>query len=115
MSAHDFNIRHYFRRAPRLYLRRHFEECGAPLNLDWSQVRPRNVQPLVDAFESLAEDIQARMQDEFVEITTLATPAGKVQILDEATFHGKQQRVAAEFENLNGYLRMRVLDVLQTS
>jgi hypothetical protein len=101
MSTHDFNIRHFFRRAPRLYLRRHFEERGAPLNLDWSQIRPRNVQPLVDAFESLPEDTQARMQDEFVEITTLATPAGKVQILDEATFHGKQQRVAAEFETLS--------------
>jgi hypothetical protein len=61
------------------------------------------VQLLVDAFESFDEDIQARMQDEFVEITTLATPAGKVQILDAATFHGKQRRVAAEFENLNGF------------
>ena len=102
MSTHDFNIRHFFRRAPRLYLRRHFEERGAPLNLDWSQIKPRNVQPLVDVFESLPEDTQARMQDEFVEITTLATPVGKVQIIDEAIFHGKQERVAAEFETLNG-------------
>ena len=102
MAAHDFNIRHFFRRAPRLYLGRHFERHGAALNLDWSQVKPRNVQPLVAAFESLPEDTQARMHDEFVEITTLATPAGKVQILDEATFHGKQQRISAEFETLNG-------------
>jgi len=102
MPAHDFNIRQFFRRAPRLYLRRHFEERGAPLNLDWSQVKPRNVQVLVEAFEGLPEEIQARMQDEFVEIATLATPAGKVQILDEAIFHDKQQRVASEFETLNG-------------
>ena len=63
-------------------------------SLDWSQVRPRNVQPLVDAFESLAEDIQARMQANSSRSPPLATPAGKVQILDEATFHGKQQQVA---------------------
>jgi hypothetical protein len=102
MPAHDFNIRQFFRRAPRQYLRRHFEERGAPLKLDLSQVKARNVQPLVDAFECLPEDTQARMQDEFAEIITLATPAGKVQILDEATFHGKQQRIVAEFETLNG-------------
>jgi len=73
------------------------------MNLDWSQVKPRNVQALVEAFEGLPEEIQARMQDEFVEITTLATPAGKVQILDEATFHDKQQQVAAELQKLNGF------------
>src|SRR5262245_40923126 len=105
MPAHDFNIRQFFRRAPRLYLRQHFEQRGAPMNLDWSQVKPRNVQALVEAFEGLPEEIQARMQDEFVDITSLATPAGKVQILDEAIFHGKQERIAAAFETLNSIFK----------
>jgi hypothetical protein len=103
MSAHDFNIRQFFRRAPRACLRRHFEERSALLSFDWSLVTPRNVQALVDAFEQLAEDTQCRMQDEFGEITSLATANGKVQILDESAFHGKQEKVAAELGAMTGF------------
>ena len=43
------------------------------------------------------------MLDEFVQIASLATASGKVQIVDEATFWGKQQLVAAQLEKLTGF------------
>ena len=99
----SFNIKQFFRRAPKAWLHRHFEMNGVLSAFDGSAVRPRNVQPLVDAWDRLSEDIQARMMEEFTQIALLATPTGKVEIVDEATFHGKQLRVAAEFEKLAGF------------
>jgi hypothetical protein len=83
-------------------LRRHFERNRALSTFDWATVRPRNVQLLFEAWGGLDEDTQARMIEEFRQISLLATPTGKIQIIDEAMFHGKQQEVAAQLEKLNG-------------
>ena len=98
----SFNIKQYFRRSPPGLLRRHFEQNGALSTFEWSAIKPKNVQPLVDAWKGLDEDTQGRMGHEFVHITLLATAAGKVQILDEAGFHRKRTEVAAQLEKLNG-------------
>jgi hypothetical protein len=101
--AKDLNIRDFFRRSPAGWLRRHFEQNGALSDFDWSTIKPRNVQPLMDAWSALGEDIQARMQVDFAQITLLATRTGKVQILDEADYQHKRREVAAQLETLNGF------------
>ena len=97
----SFNIKRFFRRAPKPWLRRHFQASGALSTFNWSPVKPSNVQLLVDAWDQLNEDMQGRMLEEFTQITLLATPTGKVQIIDEAAFHGKQ--LHAELEKLMGF------------
>ena len=100
----SFNIKQFFRRAPKTWLHRHFEVNGIYLALfDGPAVKPSNVQPIVDAWDRLDEDVQARLVEEFTQIALLATPTGKLQIGDEATFHGKQLEVAAALENLSGF------------
>ena len=99
----SFNIKQFFRRAPKAWLRRHFEANGFVATFDWSSVKPSNVQAFVDAWDTLHEDVQARMVEELTQIALLATPAGKLQIVDEAAFHGKQREVSAELEKLSGF------------
>src|SRR5213078_745433 len=55
----------------------------------------------MDAWSALDEDTQVRMQVEFAQITLLATPTGKVQILDEANYQHKRHEVAAQLESLS--------------
>lgn len=101
--AQDLNIRHFFRRSPRDWLRRYFEQEGVLTDIDWPSIRPRNIEPLIQAWLALDEDLRGRMVDDFSEINLLATPAGKVQIIDEAVFHGKQQEISAKLAELRGF------------
>ena len=43
------------------------------------------------------------MTEDFSNIKLLATPVGKVQIIDEASFHGKQQEVSAKLAELTDF------------
>ena len=43
------------------------------------------------------------MVEDFSNIKLLATPVGKVQIIDEAVFHGKQQEVSAKLARADDF------------
>ena len=57
----------------------------------------------MDGLRALEEDVRGRIVQDFSEIKMLSTPAGKVQIIDEAVFHGKQQEVSAKLAELSGF------------
>jgi hypothetical protein len=101
--AQTFNIRDFFRRSPREWLRRYFESRGALTDVDWSSLRARDVEPLMDAWLTLDADLRGRMVEDFRAISLLATAAGKVQIIDEAAFQGKRKEVAAKLSELKGF------------
>jgi hypothetical protein len=101
--AQTFNIRDFFRRSPREWLRRYFQSKGALANIDWSSVRPRDIEPLMDAWRVLDGDLRGQMVEDFSAISLLATPIGKIQIIDEAAFHGREGEVSAKLSELGGF------------
>ena len=101
--SHDLDIRHFLRGAPKPWLRRYFERVGVLDHIDWPSVKVRNVEPLMDGLRALDEDVRGRIVQDFSEIKLLSTPAGKVQIIDEAVFHDKQEEVSAKLAELSGF------------
>jgi hypothetical protein len=72
-------------------------------HVDWATIRTRNIEPLWQAWLALDVDLRGRMTEDFSNIKLLATPVGKVQIIDEASFHGKQQEVSAKLAELTDF------------
>ena len=99
--AQDLDIPQFFRRAPTEWLIRYFAARGELADFDWSTVSVRNVDSLMDAFLSLDEDVRSGMIEDFANIKLLATPAGKVQIIDEAAYYEVQAEVARRLNELD--------------
>src|SRR5689334_6320580 len=99
--AQDLDLHQLFKRSPKDWLRRYFQEQGTPLDIDWKAVGDRNVDELMRAILQLDEDLRGRMVEDFVHIKLLATPAGKVQIIDEAGFYGVQDEGARKLAELD--------------
>lgn len=99
--AQDLNIRQFFRRAPTVWLMRYFAARGELADFDWTSVSVRNVDSLMDVFLNLDEDVRGGMIEDFANIKLLATPAGKVQIIDEAAFHEVQAEVTRQLNELD--------------
>src|SRR5262245_33930193 len=93
--VHCLDLRHLFRRTPSPWLRRYLDRCGVFSGIDWESVSVRNITPLMDGWLSLDTDVQGRLAEDFSNIKLLATPAGKVQIIDEARHHGLDNEVSA--------------------
>lgn len=99
--AQDLDLNRFFKRAPKEWLMRYFELHGVLVGVNWGAVSVRNVDELAVAFSKIAADIRGPMVEDFVNIKLLATPAGKVQIIDEAAYHGVQEEVARKLAELN--------------
>ena len=85
--THDVDIRQFFRRAPREYLKRYFKTLGVLDGFDWDTVTIRNVDPLFNAWNALDELTKVRTGEDFNNLHLLGTPVGKAAIIDEAQFH----------------------------
>jgi hypothetical protein len=98
--ANVLDIRQFFRRSPREWLRRYFEWRGVLAGFDWTSLRPRDLEPLMTAWLALDSTQRDEMMADFANIAMLATPAGKMQIIDEAPFHGVEEIVIAKLAEL---------------
>jgi hypothetical protein len=101
--AYDFDIRHFLRRAPKPWLRRYFDRAGVLSHIDWASIKVRNIDLLIEGLGDIDEDLMGRIVQDFREIELLSTPAGKVQIIDESVFHGKQHEVSVRLTELAGF------------
>lgn len=99
--AHDLDIRQFFRRAPQDWLKRYFESKNALIGFDWNSISVRNVDPLVKAWLELDDTLRGQMTQDFAHIKLLATPAGKMQIIDESFFHDAQEVVSLKLAELD--------------
>jgi hypothetical protein len=95
------DIHQFFRRAPKDWLNRYFKAHGVLKGLDWEAVTTRDGDALVRGFLALDADLRDEMMDDFANIRMLSTPAGKVQIIDEAHFHGVHDIVAKRLAELD--------------
>jgi len=101
--ALDLDIRSFFRKAPRDWLRRYFDRHAALGDFDWQALKVRNIRPLHEAWLRLAPQLQQRMADDFRNITLLATANGKLAIIDEAEFHPGTEGIAAQLAELEDF------------
>ena len=101
--AHDLDIRHFFQRAPKFWLQRYFDHVGAFGGVAWDSITARNVEPLMQAWLGLDPDLQGQFVEDFSNVKLLATPVGKVQIIDEARHYGKDSEVAAKLADLHDF------------
>lgn len=101
--SRGLDIRHFFRRAPREWLKLYFDRANLLADFDWSVLRKRNIDPLLERWLELNEHTRQSLTDDFLNIKRLATPACKVQIIDEAVFLGEQEDVAAKLLELGDF------------
>jgi hypothetical protein len=101
--AKALDIRHFFRRAPRDWLKRYFDRAGLLADFDWSTLGKRKIDPLLHRWNEIDHQQRQHIVDDFLNIKTLATPASKVQIIDEAAYHGNQEEVAAKLAELGDF------------
>ena len=101
--AKGFDIRHFFRRAPRDWLKRYFDDAKLLADFDWSAVPKRKIDALVERWLELDEATRRLLSEDFLSIKMLATPACKIQIIDEAAYFGEQDRVAAKLLALGDF------------
>lgn len=99
--AQDLDISQFFRRAPKEWLRRYFDARGVLSGLEWATVSVRNIDAVMEAFLALDDEVRGEMVVEFAYIKLLATPAGKMQIIDEASYHGVEKEVAQQLADLD--------------
>ena len=67
----DFDIRRFFQKAPRDWLRRYFEHYAVLSNFDLDSLKKLKVEPLLEAWEALDEEPRRRMTDDFRNINLL--------------------------------------------
>jgi hypothetical protein len=101
--ALDLDIRSFFRKAPRYWLKRYFTQHGVLGAFDWASIGKTKIDALHQAWQGLNEDLQLRMTDDFRNIALLATPAGKLAIIDEAGFHGETDGFAERLGELEDF------------
>jgi hypothetical protein len=94
--ANAFDIRHFFRRAPRDWLKRYFDRAGLLADFDWSTLGKRKIDPLLRRWAEIDEGQMRQAVEDFRNIKMLATPACKVQIIDEAAYFGLEDEVSAK-------------------
>ena len=99
----DLDIRNFFRKAPREFLRRYFAQYGGLLEFDWASLTIRNINPLHEAWLLLADELQLHMIADFRDIDLLSNATGKLAIIDEAAFHDDLASVTSEMAKLDDF------------
>ena len=101
--AKGLDVQHFFRRAPREWLERYFDSKSLMRDVQWAMLSKRKFDPLMRAWTALDADTRSKLADDFRNIQLLATPSGKLQIIDEAPYHHMHGDVAAKMLELGDY------------
>lgn len=101
--AKAFDIRHFFRRAPDEWLRRYFDSAGLLADFDWTASVKHKSAALLRNWFAIDEGSRRRCVEDFRNIKLIATPSCKVQIIDEAAYHGLTDEVGKKLEELGDF------------
>lgn len=101
--ATGFDIRHFFIRAPRSWLERYFAAANLLLDFDWKGLPKRKIDALLGRWSELDDTTRQLAVDDFRNIRRLATPACKMQIIDEAAHFDRESEVAAKLLELGDF------------
>ncbi len=101
--AKVFDIRHFFRRAPRDWLKRYFAHFGLLEDFDWQALGKHRIDPLLKRWSELEDATLGHCIEDFRNIKLIATPACKIQIIDEAAYHGLTVEVGTKLQELGDF------------
>lgn len=102
--SHTLDLPRFFQKAPKEWLQRYFAHRKVLANFDWNSVSKLKVDLLVHAWLQLDADLREQMSEDFCNLSLLATPAGKVSIIDEAAFCDKDDHVAQKLAELEDFM-----------
>ncbi len=101
--AFDLDIRSFFRKAPREWLKRYFAHHGVLGDFNWTSTGRTSIDLLHEAFQNLDGEMRLRMTEDFRNITLLASPAGKLAIIDEAAQHEETEGFTDKLAQLEDF------------
>ena len=87
MPAH-YNLRSFLRQLSRELLKELFDRHGIETGLELSALKKRQIDPIFETINALSEDRRQKLDDDFRNILSLATPGGIRHIVEEARFQG---------------------------
>jgi len=101
MTAH-YTLRNFVRQASRVLLSQYLRDRDIGLGFDIDSLKPRDIDPIIEAMNLLHEECRAGLDKDFTTITSLADQAGTQQILQEADFQAA--RIEDELRMQDGFL-----------
>jgi hypothetical protein len=101
MAAH-YTLRNFVRQASRVLLSQYLRYREIDLGFDCGALKPRVIDPIIDALNLLPDERRAELDKDFATINSLADQAGTQQIVQEAAFQGA--RIEDEFRVQDGFL-----------
>ncbi len=78
----------FLRRVPNTLLARYFASRDAALDVDLTNLKETDVEPVLAAFLTLSAEQQAEFEAEFQDVHALACEGGMAALVDEADFDG---------------------------
>ncbi|GAB5498521.1 MAG: hypothetical protein PsegKO_08320 [Pseudohongiellaceae bacterium] len=100
--ASQYSHLQFFRRVPYSLLAQYFESRNVSLDVSFGDLKPSEVQPILEAFLQLDSQQQAEIEAEFQDIHALSCEGGVAALVDEAAFHGDNS-FATEIATLEGF------------
>jgi hypothetical protein len=85
--AGQYSHKQFFRRVPHFLLHDYFKEKTIDLDIDFSELKEKDVDSLFSAFIGLTPELQATIEAEFQDVNALACEGGIAALVDEAGFH----------------------------
>ena len=86
--ASQYSHLQFFRRVPNALLARYFALRDAVLDIDLTNLKETDVEPVLAAFLMLSAEQQAEFEAEFQDVHALACEGGVAALVDESDFHG---------------------------
>jgi len=85
--AGQYSHKQFFRRVPHSLLHDYFKEKTIDLDIDFSELKGKDVHRLFSAFIGLTPELQSTIEAEFQDVNALACEGGITALVDEAGFH----------------------------
>lgn len=85
----------FFRRTPNAQLAAYFSSKSVDLGIDWSKLKEKDTEAILQALAQLPDEQQAEIEAEFQDINALACEGGIATLIDEAGFYKDNDFVVA--------------------
>ena len=110
--ASQYSHLQFLRRVPNALLARYFASRDAALDVDLTNLKETDVEPVLAAFLTLSAEQQAEFEAEFQDVHALACEGGMAALVDEADFHGDDTFVndLAEIEGFHAKVMWAFLE-----
>ena len=110
MTSH-FTPKTFLRQVSHKLLGIYLAQAGIDLGIDVAELKPHNIEPIIDAINRLADDRKATLDRDLHAIWSLASAAGLQHILDEAA--GRSVAIVDRLQPHAGFLNKAILTFVE--